>query len=201
MTIAKSIRTDVRKLPRGKPFTVSRFLKYGSRGTIGRTLSRLVEKGEIRRVARGVFVRPEISRYVGEVLPEIRDIVNAIAKNNNETIQVHGAEAARLFKISTQVPLAPVYHTSASSRTIVVGKFKVKMIHTSSWRRLQFAGEKVGLAISALWYVGKENINAEVISKIKSGLSPAEFTRLRSADLPAWMETALNEFVGGAVHG
>ena len=175
-------------------FTVSHFLKYGSRATVGRTLSRLVDQGEIRRVARGVFVRPEFSRYVGEVTPGIRDIVAAIAKNNNETIEIHGAEAVRLFKISTQVPLAPVYYTSASSRTIVVGKFKVKMIHTSDWRLLQFAGTKTGLALSALWYVEKHNINSEVVSKIKAGLSEEEFNELKSGDLPAWIAAALDEY-------
>ena len=201
MTTAKAIRTDLRNLPKGKPFTNSRFLKHGSRGAVGRALSRLVAEGEIKRLARGVFVRPKKSRFVGDVMPEVSEVVKIIAKNNHETIQVHGAEAARRFKLSTQMPAVPVFHTSASSRSITIGKVTVKMIHTSSQRRLQFAGKKTGLALSALWYLGKNNVNAEVISRIKSGLSAEEFETLRFADIPVWMAAALNRFAQGLVHG
>ncbi len=201
MTTAKAIRTNLQKLPKGKPFTNSRFLKYGSHGAVDRALSRLVAEGRIKRLARGVFVRPQTNRFVGDVMPKISEVVEIIARNNHETIQVHGAEAARRFKLSTQMPLAPVYYTNASSRSITIGKISVKMIHTSSQRRLQFAGKKTGLALSALWYLGKDHMNADVISKIKSGLSAEEFETLKSADIPAWMATALNTFCQGTVHG
>ena len=194
MTVAKAIRNDLRKLPKGKPFTNSRFLKYGPRGAVDRALSRIVAEGEVKRLAHGVFVRPQRNRFVGDVMPEVSEVVKIIARNNHETIQVHGAEAAWRFNLSTQVPVVPVFHTSASSRTIEVCNVTVKFIHTSSQRRLQFAGEKTGLALSALWYFGKDNVNKEVISKIESGLSKEEFETLRSADLPAWMTAALNGF-------
>jgi len=200
MNTAKSIRTNLRKLPKGKPFTNSRFLKYGSRGAVDRALSRLVAEGTIKRVAQGVFVRPKKNRFVGDVMPDVSEVIKTIAKSNHETLQVHGAEAARRFKLSTQMPIVTVFHTSASSRSIKIGKNTVKMIHTSNQRLLQFAGEKTGLALSALWYVGKDNVNEEAVSKIKLGLSAKEFKALRSADIPVWMATALNEFVQGSVH-
>ena len=103
---------------RGKPFTSERFLKHGSHSAVDRTLSRLVGRGEIQRLARGVFVRPRTSRFVGTVLPDVLEVVEAIARNNGETVQVHGAEAVRRFRLSTQVPTAPVFYTSASSRAI-----------------------------------------------------------------------------------
>ena len=194
MTTAKAIRAKLRTLPKGKPFTNSRFLKYGSRGAVDRTLSRLVTEGEITRLTRGVFVRPQQNRLVGDVMPKLSEVVKIIAQNNHETIQVHGAEAARRFKLSTQVPIVPVFHTSSSSRSIKIGGITVKMIHTSNQRRLQFAGKKPGLALSALWYLGKNNVNAQVISKIKSGLSAEDFETLKSADMPVWMSTALNRY-------
>lgn len=201
MTTTKAIRTDLQKLPKGKPFTNSRFLKHGSHGAVDRALSRLVAEGKVRRLARGVFVRPQKSRFVGDVMPEVSEVVKIIAKNNHETIQVHGAEAARRFKLSTQMPIVPVFYTSASSRSIKIGSVTAKMIHTSNQRRLQFAGEKTGLALSALWYLGKDHVNAKAVSRIKSGLSTEEFERLRSADIPAWMAAALDEFAQDTVHG
>ena len=154
----------------------------------------MVAEGKVKRLTNGVFVRPKKSRFVGNVMPEVSEVVKVIARNNHETIQVHGAEAARRFKLSIQMPIVPVFYTSASSRSIVIGNVTVKMIHTSSQRRLQFAGEKTGLALSALWYLGKDNVNTEVVSKIKSGLSAEEFETLKSANVPAWMSAALNGF-------
>ncbi len=120
------------------------------------------------------------------------EVVEAIARSNGETVQVHGAEAARRLRLSTQVPTGPVFHTSASSRTIRVGNIEVRLIHTSNRRRLQFAGETTGLALSALWYLGKENVTSETVATIESALSPAEFDKLRSADMPEWMTRALD---------
>ena len=65
------------------------------------------------------------------------------------------------------------------------------MIHTSNHRRLQFAGETTGIALSALWYLGKDNVNPETVAAIKSALTPVEFEKLRSAHTPAWMARAL----------
>lgn len=199
MSTSQAIRTAVRKLPKGKPFTSASFLKSGSRGAVDRTLSRIVQEGEIERVARGVFVRPRKSRYVGTVLPDILEVVGAIARNSGETVQVHGAEAARRLGLSTQVPTTPVFNTSASSRAIRIGNTTVRMIHTSNRRRLQFAGERAGLALAALWYLGKDNVTHETVAAIRSALGPAEFEKLRSANMPAWMTEALA--AGATAHG
>ena len=180
MSTARAIRAGIGKLAKGKPFTSERFLKHGSRSAVDRTLSRLAGRGEIQRLARGVFVRPRTSRFVGTVLPDVL-----------ETVQVHGAEAARRFKLSTQVPTAPVFHTSASSRTIRIANITVRMVHTSNRRRLQFAGEAAGAALSALWYLGKNNVTPKTVATIEAALGPAEFQRLRSAVMPAWMTKAL----------
>ena len=195
MSTAKAVQAAIRKLPRGRPFTGARFLKLGTRGAVDRTLSRLATDGEIRRLAHGVFVRPRTSRFVGTVMPDLHEVVGAIARSNGETLQIHGAEAARRFRLTTQVPTAPVFHTSGSSRTIRVAGTAVHMVHTANRRRLQFAGEPTGAAISALWYLGKDNVTPETVATIEATLGPAEFKKLRSADMPAWMAKA---FAGAA---
>ena len=200
MSTAKAVRAAIRKLPVGKPFTGARFLKHGSRGAVDRTLSRLVAEGEIQRLAQGVFVRPRTSRFVGTVMPDIHEVVVAIARNNGETLQIHGAEAARRFRLSTQVPTAPVFHTSGSTRTIRVAGTAVRMVHTANRRRLQFAGKPPGAALSALWYLGKDNVTAETVATIEAALGPAEFEKLRSADMPAWMQKAFAA-AGEPAHG
>ncbi len=201
MSTAKAVRTAIRKMPRGRPFTGDRFVKHGTRVAVSRTLSRLVANGEIRRLAHGVFVRPRTNRFVGTVMPDIHEVVETIARANGETLQIHGAEAARRFRLSTQVPTAPVFHTSGSSRTIEVAGTTVRMVHTTNRRRLQFAGEPAGAAISALWYLGKDNVTPETVIIIEATLGPVEFEKLRSADKPAWMQEAFAGAAGETARG
>lgn len=201
MSVAESINQRVLRMQRGEPFTNTRFLKLGSRSAVDKALSRLVEEGVIQRVARGVFMRPKKSRFVGNVMPDVSRVIKVIAKDHGETLQVHGAEAARRFKLSTQMPTTPVYYTSGPSREIRVGNLKVKLIHTTSHRKLQHAGKKPGLALSALWYLGKDNINAEVVRRIREGLSSEEFETLRTSRMPAWMASAIDNYTQGAAHG
>lgn len=201
MPTARAVRAAVARLPKGKPFTGARFVALGSRGAVYRALSRLAAKGTILRVAHGVFVRPRISRFVGAAVPDLYQVLETIARSNGETFQVHGAEAARRFGLTTQVPTAPVFHTSASTRTVRVAGVPVRLVHTSNQRRLQFAGEPAGVALSALWYLGKDSVTPQTIAAIAAALGPEGFARLRSADMPAWMAAAFAAADREAVHG
>ena len=78
MSTTEAIRTRIRSLPKGKPFTASRFANRGPRGAVDRALSRIVHEGELQRLSRGVFARPRKSRFVGN---------DAIAENLGVTKQ------------------------------------------------------------------------------------------------------------------
>ena len=191
MSTAQTIATQVKRLPLGEPFSTSSFLKLGPRSAVDKSLSRLVKQGAIERVTQGIYIRPKKNRFIGSVKPEASKVIQAIAESNGETIQVHGAEAARRFKLTTQVPTQPVYYTSGSSRTLSIGKLRVKLVHAAQ-RKLQLAGKKSGLALSALWYMGKEGLRQNIIEQVCSQLGPGELQELLSADMPAWMASALD---------
>lgn len=200
MSTAETIRKRILRVRKGEPFTNRRFLKLGSRASVDKTLSRLVEEGVIQRIAQGVFVRPKESRFIGNVMPDVAKVVEVIAKDHGETIQIHGAEAARRFKLSTQVPTMPVYYTSGPSRELKVGNLTVKLKHISH-RKLHLAGKRPGLALSALWYLGKNNVDTNVVNAIREGLTVEEFEALKHTDMPAWMARALEKYGKEAAHG
>ncbi|MBD2784130.1 hypothetical protein ID858_04405 [Xenorhabdus sp. DI] len=200
MTTSQSIRQCIHSYAPGKLFTSESFLSLGSRAAVDKALSRLVEKKEIERVAGGIFIRPKVNRFVGKVHPDITEVVEMITRQNGETIQIHGAEAARRFKLSTQMPTSLVYYTSGSSRQITVGNRKVKLIHTSSQRKLQYAGTKIGMAISALWYLGKETVTSATVEQIRSLMSEEEFGLLKTCKLPAWMSSVIQCAHCGVIH-
>jgi len=193
LSTAKSIRQHILRVRHGEPFTNKQLLKLGSRASVDKTLSRLVKEGLIQRITRGVFMRPKESRFIGKIMPDVSRVVAVMAKDHGETVQIHGAEAARQFKLSTQVPTTPVFYTSGPSRKLKIGKLSVSLKHTSH-RKLLLAGKRSGIALSALWYLGKGNVNGKTLNAIQAGLSIEEFETLKNADMPIWMESAIEKY-------
>lgn len=193
MKTTEAIQAQLKRLPRGEPFTTHRFVGLGPRTAVHQALSRMVRAGSISRVARGVYVKPRISIYVGAVTPEPLKVAQAIAAANGETMQVHGAEAARRMELSTQMPTRPIFYTSGTSRRVRVKGTSIQFKHVAS-RKLTLAGRPAGLALSALWYLGKNQTTPLVIARIKSKLPQEEFEALKAAvtHMPAWMAQAIH---------
>lgn len=193
MTIAKQVKEKILSFERGSLFASRDFLNIGSRAVIDKTLSRMVKQGEIERAARGLFFRPIKNRFIGNVPVKLETVIHTISKQNGEIIQIHGAEAARLFKLSTQMPTKNIFYTSGTTRKIKIINTEVQFIHTSNKRMLQYAGTNIGLAISALWYLGKELVTPTVIKKLKANLNNEEFITLKNANLTQWMQHAIHK--------
>lgn len=193
MSVAQAISHRIKRMKKGKPFVRTVFAELGSRAAVDKALSRLVQAGRLERVARGVYMRPKLSTYVGWVRPSPITIMNILAKANGETIQIHGAEAVRRLGLSTQMQVVPVYYTSGRTREIKAGNAVVRLNHVSS-DRLQHAGNKVGLALTALYYLGKDGACPHALSKIADTLSPDELATLLACRMPKWMRAALAPF-------
>ena len=186
------IRLYIEEMPIGAPFTPTAFLECGTRASIDQTLSRLVKAGSIERVTRGVFVRPEVSRFVGKVAPSPLKVAEAVAQTTGAVVQVHGAEAARRLELTTQVPTQSVFVTSGPSRRIRVGRMEIRLQHVCQ-RKLALAGRPAGLALAAMWYLGKKEVTPTLVEKIRRKLGAGEFEALKSATrlMPAWMSDAI----------
>jgi hypothetical protein len=186
------VRQHIEKMPVGEPFTPVKLLSLGNRAAVYKSLTRLVQSGTIMRVSHGIFVRPEESKY-GKVPPTAEKV--AALKANGAPIEVHGAEAARRFGLSTQVPVQPVYCTTGPSRRFLLGNLPITLQHVSA-RKILSPGTNVGLAFSALWYLGKEQVNTSVFEQIRSKLTTQEYKKLKqfASAMPAWMANALGEY-------
>lgn len=186
---APAIRSRIRKFSRGRVFRPADLVSLGPRACVDQVLLELVRAGEIRRLARGVFARPRLSPLVGEVLPGAWEVAEAIVRSEGGQLEIHGAEAARKLGLSTQMQVRPVFYTTARSRTIrLESGGEVELQHVAA-RRLAYRGTPVGLALNALWYLGREHVTAEVVAKISRKLSSGAFEELCSATgvMPGWM--------------
>lgn len=199
---ATKIRKHILALPKGEPFTCSTFLSYGARASVDQALSRLKKEGIIERLTRGVYVRPEINRFIGKVTPSPQEVVETIAKQTGAIIQIHGSEAARRLELTTQMPTQAVYITSGSSKHFRIGTLEVRLVHASR-RRLALAGRPAGEALSALWYLGKNAVGPKEIAQVKRKLSTSEYEVLRQSTqvMPSWMSDALMGRRQNVLHG
>ncbi len=202
MKVTQHIIENINSLPKGVPFTSSQFLQYGSRNTIDQTIVRLTKRGEIIRVARGVYVKPKHSRFTGTVLPNSFEVAQFIASKTGAIIQVHGAEAARYFGLTTQMPTQAVYLTNGPNRKLTIGHLQLTLKHVTS-RKLIHAGTKIGLAITALWYLGKQQVNENIIAKIKSQLTEKEYQEFvnRINQMPIWLANVIQQYERLNQHG
>lgn len=166
-----------------------------ARAAVDQALCRLASTGKIVRITRGVYVRPEKNRFLGQILPTPFKVVEAIAKKTNEVIQVSGAEAARQFGLSTQVPAQPIFLTTGQSRSFQMGSLEVTLKHVSR-KKIPFPESNVGLAILALWYLGKKLATTQIIKKIESKLTAQEFEKFTSSrkQMPAWMSDVVLQY-------
>jgi hypothetical protein len=187
MTAIANIRTYLASLPVGEAFSSNALRQFASTENIRQILNRLVKSGEIRRVARGVFVRSEEGSAL-QSLPSALEIAKTLMQSTGETIMVHGAEAARQLRLSTQVPMRLVFYTNGNTRTLKIANRTIKLKHVNP-SRLIAPGTTPGLVISALRYIGKNEITMDTIYLIKQNVTQEEFDSLFSfiEKMPGWM--------------
>jgi predicted transcriptional regulator of viral defense system len=151
------ILNKIKKAKRGSLFFVEDFLNFGNSKAIAKALERLVNKGEISRVARGIYVRFEKDPILGPVKPGAEAIAKAVAKRDKARIVLTGALALNALELSTQVPMNVVYLTDGAARRINMGKRKI-IFKKASPKNLASIGDISGLAIQALKEIGKDNV-------------------------------------------
>jgi hypothetical protein len=189
-SVSARIAQRVKRLPKGQPFSISRFAESGTKNAVSKAIARLVGQGELERVYRGIYMRPQPGLYVAKARPSPWKLLSLITRQKRLSLQIHGANAVRRFGLSTQMPLIPIYYTNGASRSIFIGKAEVRLIHAAPMV-MQHAGTEVGAAISALFYLGKEGATPECVGAIKKALRPEDLVMLMACSMPKWMHMAL----------
>jgi hypothetical protein len=183
---------------RGSVFTPSRFLDLGSREAVDKVLSRLVQKGTIRRLARGLYDYPEHHQIMGILAPSPDAIAQALAGKQGIRLQPSGAYAANRLGLSTQVPARIVYLTDGPSRTVRVGNQEIRLQRTTP--RIMGPSDRIsGLVIQALRHLGQRHVDDAVIQTLQRKLSDQDKKRLIKdiAYAPAWVGKHLREIARG----
>jgi len=79
-SVENQILNKIKAEKRGTIFFVENFLFAGNAKAVNKALERLADKGEITRIATGIYTRPKKNRLLGDVTSSVEEIGTAIAK-------------------------------------------------------------------------------------------------------------------------
>ncbi len=179
---------------RGWAFTPHDFADLGDSRSIGMALTRLLRSGKIRRIGHGLYDQPHSHPLLGKVGAGADAVVNAIARKRNLRLLPSPALAANQLGLSTQVPARLVYHTDGAPAQVTLGNLQIDLRRNSS-RLLGLAGRTGGLVAQALRGVGKGQVTADHIRRIRHRLPAAARKQLLQnlPLVPAWMRPHFRE--------
>lgn len=169
-SIEEQILSRVYGRGRGWAFSQKDFVSLGTRSAIDKAFERLLEKGTIRRVIRGIYDYPKYSTLLKQELsPDLDQIAAALARKFGWRIQVTGASALNLLGISTQVVGRVVYVSDGPDKVFIIGKqtleFKNSVLKEAALKLRESA-----LIVQGLKSLGQEQITPEVIDAMKKWL-------------------------------
>ncbi|MEV3821946.1 DUF6088 family protein [Aeromonas dhakensis] len=205
MCIREKLNDRISSFQMGYPFVTAQLLDLGRRDAIDQALSRLVKCGDITRLGRGVYVRTSHNRTSEvETKQLIEQAVNAISTAHGLHIQTNGKEALYRLGLADVEDAAanhPDYSTQTGTFLSSTGRrsFHIcgQVIHVKkvSPRKIAQGGTPVGLAISAIWHLGKEGFTPIIMGHIMQKLTPEEQILLRESrrDLPGWALDVLDQ--------
>ena len=188
----KDIYGRIASLEGGSVIFASDFLDLCTERQAGRVLTELEAKGEIKRLARGIYCKPTVTRF-GPLYPDVSKIVEAVAQRDHAQVLPSGYTAANMLGLSTQVPMAYTYITSGSSRVLTVDG-KAINLQRAVPRNFAFKTRLASLVVQALKATGAENIGPEEVSALKNAIDKnpdKEAFRTDVLLMPVWMKTII----------
>src|SRR5437773_7823741 len=137
----------------GNVWTPVDFVDLGSRAGVDKSLQRLTANKKLSRIARGLYYRTGINSLSGKpTTPDVRAIVDAIARRDQSRIIVDGMTAANDLGLTTAVPARVTVLTDARLRPIQMGKQRI-VFQTVAPKRLYWAGHPAMRVVQALYWL------------------------------------------------
>ncbi len=178
-TLEEQIISRIYGHGRGWSFSQKDFARLGTRGAIDMVFQRLLARGTIRRVIRGIYDYPQFSELLEQELSPDPDLVAAaLARKFGWRIEVTGPSALNLMGLSTQVPGRFIYASDGPDRSFIVGKQTLDFKHTAL-KEVALKLRESFILVQGLKSIGENNVSPEAICAIRKWLNP----RLRESVL------------------
>ena len=193
-SVDSQIACVVQQSSPGTVFTPDAFALMGSRAAIDKALQRLVARGVLRRLSRGLYDKPRNDELLGLLWPSVDAVVQALAGKDKLRTQPAGVYAANMLGLSEQVPAKVVLLTDGISRTVKAGPMQISFKRTTP-RQMAAAGRLSGLLIQAFKSLGAPHMTPARIERLRQQLPAAQRAQVLEdiALAPAWMRPFLRE--------
>lgn len=188
----------------GKVWTPVDFLDLAPRAAVDKSLQRLHANGKLSRIDRGLYYRTGTNRLTGKpTTPDVRAIVDAIARRDQTRIVVDGLTAANDLGLTTAVPARITVLTDARLRPIQVGNQRI-VFKTVAPSRLYWAGHPAMRVVQALYWL-QDLIGSDkgpILQRLRSVLNdPVHGAAIRDDlqqglhTLPIWMQSTVRQLL------
>lgn len=171
----------------------------GNEKVVSRALSAEEKKGNIVRLAKGMYLRPKITRF-GIVYPSVDEMVKAIAHRDKSKVQPCGMTALNVLGLSTQVPTKYTYLTLGSSRKLKLGDRLIEL-KRSVPKNFVFKTTLGSLLMQALKSLGEKNISRQEIVQIRKLIDNEKRIEQFKLDvllMPIWMRKLITNIINNA---
>lgn len=200
MYTSSHIRRYINRLTDNDIFSTREFLNFGKRAAVDKCLSRLVKRGDIIRLARGLF-----KKFDGNSLPIAYVVALHKARAFGKQIVMHANDAAKVCKLTLSNNdtknkdmsepswvIQSTYSINSHSSQFHYGKRLIRFCGISA-RKMFLGDSPVGLTIRALWHLGKYNCNERAIMIALLTFSRQQRQELRQSAhlMPAWLADKL----------
>lgn len=181
------------------------FARLGSRDAIDKTLQRMVQAGDLRRIERGLYGRPNVNRLtMRSTVPDYRAVLDALARRDQLRMLVDGTTAANDLGLTDAVPARVTIHTDARRRSIMLDNLVIEFRQTAP-SRLYWADRPAMRVVQALHWLkdtlgtDRERVLArltQVLVDPTRGKAISDDLQQGFSTLPAWMQDLLRELPG-----
>ena len=129
MKVAAQIRKKIKSIPQSEPFGYADLgIAPADFFTAAKALERLQKKGEIKKVAKGMFYKPESSTF-GEMPPNYESILqNYLYEGGKRTGYVTGYALYNQLSLTTQMAFTTTIATNRNLKKINIGWLKTNSV-------------------------------------------------------------------------
>lgn len=206
MSDLKSIITaQINAASPGHVWVPTDFAQLGNRDAIDKTLQRMVQAGDLRRIDRGLYDKPTFNRLTKRpTTPNYRAVVEAIARRDRLRLLVDGMTAANDLGLTDAVPARVTIHTDARRRGIQIDNLTIDFKQTAP-SRLYWAGRPAMRVVQALHWLKDILVSdrdrilqrlAQILADPTHGAAIHQDLIDGFGAMPVWMQSLVRELPG-----
>ena len=186
-------------------WTPGDFSDLAGRAAVDKTLQRLVKSGDLRRIDRGLYDKPQFNSLTQQDNPaDPRAVIDAVVRRDQIRVLVDGMTAANDLGFTNAVPAKIIVHTEARLKSINLGNLAITFRQTAA-SKLFWAGRPAMRIVQALHWLRDTmtgDDEGQWVDRLTLVLNdPVHGALLRDdlADgmptLPVWMQALLRPLV------